>query len=306
MIWHSNVSEWDINMISSNKYWIQGIGLHFFEHEDIKWKEWHDYCVSEFAKLELTPHRGGVSGKDYGYSTWSMTYEGTKKKLERFNWGRGEISNIYFMSLLPDAIITKDVGRYLSDCCLYSGFDPGYNKKKPDNPDDPFKAWMSFLIEESTKPFDIEYFNNVALKLHQFTRAKYGYFFRYPLNCSPSSYIRYDDKASKDPKASNRWYKALKWHWISKGEPPKQFPSKILGYLRDIFRINFLSHSHLNRKVGDITLEQWILQNTRERGILKELSDGFYSWSIEDESLIPKIRQELSPHDIIIATIETV
>jgi hypothetical protein len=69
------------------------------------------------------------------------------------------------------------------------------------------------------------------------------------------------------------------------------------GLLRDVYPWNFLTRPQLTRKVGKVTLEQWIRQDAR-RGKLSALCDGVSFWEVV-EANIPDVRHELRQAGVI-------
>jgi len=63
------------------------------------------------------------------------------------------------------------------------------------------------------------------------------------------------------------------------------------GILRDVYPWNFLTRSHLKKKVEGVPLEQWIRQNTR-RGRLSEFGRGMHLWEVAEKH-ISAVRQTL-------------
>ena len=267
------------------------IGMHIFDQ--VNWKDWFYYIEELWANYNLTAHTANVNGLHYGDSTHSKTYKGIKKKVEKFNFEGIASMNIGILN--SDGLETKNVDQVIANTYVSSDQEP-------------FENTISFTIDKDVLPFDLEKYLDIAGKFHDYTGAKYGYFFSWPMNGAPGIYVMGSDNASitqKEIDRTQKWDKACDpLRHGGKGET-------LINYIRDIYRINFLSREHLNLKIDSngTTLEQWIraggksfFRGLPKRGILDELRPGFYYWYIENESYIPKIRKELTPSGIIICT----
>jgi hypothetical protein len=69
------------------------------------------------------------------------------------------------------------------------------------------------------------------------------------------------------------------------------------GVIRDVYPWNFLTTPHLEARVGNCSLHDWIQQDA-QRGHLKLLNQGVWLWEVA-ESNIPIIRPDLWDPDII-------
>lgn len=63
------------------------------------------------------------------------------------------------------------------------------------------------------------------------------------------------------------------------------------GILRDVYRWNFLTRPHLNKKVAGVPLAQWIRTGPR-RGTLGEFVRGMHLWEVPTKD-VPKVRRAL-------------
>jgi len=273
--------EWHSRRIADIKSWRNGLAFHFFEKDHVKWKEFHDYVVEEIlkSKFNLTPHRGLAHGENFSDTTHTMSYKGLKKKLEKFNFEN--LESLSLIVMLPD---TESVNDFISDSCIYA-------KKL----DDIKNAKLCFLIDDELQSFDLNFWVKIATKFQEFTKAPYGYYFKYPFNCNPTLYPSGRDNISTEIEEYRR---NIKWNRFS-------FKNGINNYIRDIYKLNFLSEHHLSLMVNDkINLKQWIKSgNLDERGTLKQINEDFYYWYVE-EKYIAKIRQDLSKSGFIVCVFD--
>ena len=90
--------------------------------------------------------------------------------------------------------------------------------------------------------------------------------------------------------------------WLVSGGP------KCGKILRNVYGFNILGKEHLNLRVGDLTLEQWI-QNGDDRGLLKSLGNELYLWTFDrnnnrmnylawDCAAVIRVRKILNEHGV--------
>ena len=211
----------------------------------------------------------------YGHSVKILTFKGGLKKLQKYNFDSLE-------SLDFTAMPNKD--DYTTNFIIHTYLYPNWENSRAS------KVVMCY--DEKLEPFNQHLFAKMANKLHKFTNAKYGYFYRrhlwnrasmYPTgNCS-----LYVDE--EDERLCRLWTKKYVY----------SDTAYRTGNLRDIYKLNFLSQEHLDWQINNYqTLHQWINSNPNH-GILTELSSGFWSW-YTPESQIPNIRTALIPSGIIL------
>ncbi|MDR2723704.1 MAG: hypothetical protein LBB25_00660 [Holosporaceae bacterium] len=72
-----------------------------------------------------------------------------------------------------------------------------------------------------------------------------------------------------------------------------------LGYLREIYPLNFINGAHLNHEVfPKITLKNWV-EAADHRGTIAKATDELWLWSVPDEDL-ESITKELALSDILL------
>ena len=69
--------------------------------------------------------------------------------------------------------------------------------------------------------------------------------------------------------------------------------------LRDVYPFSILSPFHLQLKVGDMTLKEWIERH--DCGELEPFEGGYTIWTVPEDK-IEACREELTRHDLLIAT----
>jgi hypothetical protein len=69
------------------------------------------------------------------------------------------------------------------------------------------------------------------------------------------------------------------------------------GIIRDVYPLNYLNKSQLERPVNGIPLQAWIEQEAR-RGSIEKFSDGLWLWTVPRDE-IPEIRRILKASDAV-------
>ena len=279
--------EWNEFYINRSEYWHHGIGFHYFEKEGILWKEWHQYIIEELLEpLDLVPHRAIAQGENFGYSTRNMTYKGLKRKLEKCDY-QG-LTCTSFLTLAPEAIKPLNCEKTYVHTGIYFGL---VANSIPDY------SHSNFLIAEHKKEFDLDYFIKIAAKLQECCGATYGYYFRYPIDASPVSFITGWDRFSTTESELKR---VKKW-----GDIRIARPEGFTDQIRDVFKMNFLSRNQLDFRLEslDMTLEDWIKQGGEEdRGTLRPVNDMLQCWYVEEEKTQESISRYLGQFGIVVCS----
>ena len=149
------------------------------------------------------------------------------------------------------------------------------------------KDELFLCFPEKSQLFNKENLKKVLDNLLSFGDFKYGICYQRPYNMGPADYAGgalggIDLPREEESKIGswNRKY-TLNPHYYR------------TGLLRDVYPFNIFVQTHLNEKVGDQTLEQWIRSNSRH-GTLDKLTDNHWLWSIvpEDIAAAQEILQE--------------
>ena len=263
------------------------ISLHDFKLEGIKWKEWFDYCLSFFTKHNLEPMRLSVHGIHYGNSVKSMTFKGGLRKLEKFNF-----EGIHRLSFM----VMEDKDDYTSDFIIEASLYPDLKNHH--------ESTATFCIDAKLEPFTQIHFEDIATKFFDYAKPKYGYYYSRMLKHRPVMYLHGGSSSELRHFANEEDMRRCKV-WSRKTTYDDDFFQK--KDLRDIYKLNFLSPEHLSRDIRPIeqqssgepvTLEAWI-NAAPDRGELKELRPGFWSWYVPDE-LTELVRNSLLPSGIIL------
>lgn len=298
--------DWNQFYVSRNRYWHHGVALHFFHHKGIKWQQWHEYAYNLCTQLGYMPNSGNANGGPFGESTYSMTYKGLARKLLKFNYQ--DLTTCHFSVLEPG---TEDVSKSLIDTCMSFGiYDPNALQ-------DVVRSECYFFLEESIKPFELGWVNELAANLQLYSGALYGYYFRHPEACTTETYISGRDKQSttiEELRRQKKWEQKERetnrpFYAVKEEERTDEFKlewlekTSLINYMRDIYKVNFLSERYLQKAINSqgMTLEEWIKAGTAQsRGSLTELRPGFYSWYIESDDLVIQIRKELAPSGLVV------
>jgi hypothetical protein len=91
----------------------------------------------------------------------------------------------------------------------------------------------------------------------------------------------------------------LRWKWQTFTIGTRGGEARYSEQLRDVFPLNYLVASHLNFKLGEQTLGEWI-SDSQTRGLLTSLQPGLWCWSVP-ETVISQIRAALEPSGLLVA-----
>ena len=252
------------------------IALHDFKIEKPDMRKWVEYVVSFFEKYDLVPNRISSPAKASGKN---INFKNGIRQLEKMDY---QVDGIWIGALPLE--YKSDTGDALFSGSLYT---------------EPLIQRVTLIFNDDIAPLNTGLVNQLALGLWKITGAQYGYFYQRSIYYGPSWYpsgvISGLDRDNPEQKQERRMI--TKWG-ISRGTNITK-NKYIIGRLRDIYPIQFLTEPHLEWKIfSNQTLGEWI-RSGENRGTLEQLSAGFWSWVIE-ESDISSIRETLKDSGIIV------
>ncbi len=252
------------------------IALHDFKIEHPDFKKWVEYVVPFFEKYDLVPNRISSPAKTSGKN---INFNNGIRQLEKMDY---QVEDIWIGALPKE--YCSDTGDALFSASLYTTLLTNECK---------------LIFNDDIAPFNVNLVNRLALGLWQITGAQYGYFYQRSIYHGPSWYPsgiisglkRNNPEHEKEEKLIGKW---------GRSRYPNNTKNKyIIGRLRDIYPINFLTLPHLKWEVfKGQTLEEWI-RSHKNRGTLELLQEGFWSWIVEKDDII-SIRESLKDTGIII------
>jgi hypothetical protein len=144
----------------------------------------------------------------------------------------------------------------------------------------------------------------IGTNLCNLVNPKYAFLYKFPFVFSPWTYAangisntEYDDTPGMkyyNEKHVDIVKRISSWHWCDNTQIICE-----LGFLREIYPINFINENHLNHEVfSRITLKDWI-EAADHRGTLKKITDDLWSWIIPEEDLY-QVTVDLAPSDILL------
>jgi hypothetical protein len=153
-------------------------------------------------------------------------------------------------------------------------------------------SFASYLLSE--KKLEISSFVKKLLTIAAF---KYGIVFEMVYAYSPNGYAFggiIDKRSNQYPRDFEKDDLIRKWMDIY-ASPGKAYRT---GLLRDVYPHNILVDTHLNERVGHMTLDAWI-QRDPTRGTLEKITDTHYLWSINPAD-IPPIQEALQDAGLLL------
>lgn len=154
---------------------------------------------------------------------------------------------------------------------------------------------IAFVIDVETWPLSDSELLKIALDMAQFCRPVYGYRCDRRMTDGPI-YYPFGIIAGLDRKDEER-EQISRWRRRRETSGP---PTYLTNLFRDVYPVNFLSPTHLQRQIGDTTLREWIAAHPR-RGTLSENNDAsLIVWRIPERSR-PQVRKALATSGLLIA-----
>lgn len=259
--------------------WCNCIAFHDFAGENVQWQKWFEFCLNFFTKHNLQPNKLGVSGGHYGHSTKYMSFKGGYTKLQKFNFEKIETLEL---------VVTAIKGDYSSNFIIWVSIRPNWKHDK--------ESVLVICIDEQLEPFDKEHWEEIASKLQQFTKAKYGYYYRRHLRNWPWCYpngVQVDQCFSEEDAYYNSVYRRYSFRYDLGKYIGGLYQT---GKLRDIYQLNFLSREHLGWQLASgQNLQTWI-NSDPSHGTLVPVNNDIWSWQIPKEQ-VAYVKQQLDNND---------
>lgn len=257
------------------------LALYDFAIEEADFKGWFYYVLKLYEHYEYAPIKMGCTGPNAPKNLKLTTFKYGQKLLEKYDFKGFESIEV---CTTPKE--TSDI--YLNTSSLFVHVNIATASGK---------GALVTCLDDEVGPFNREVFENLTRDLFLFFKPQYGIFYQREFKKGPSLYsvgiIEGLDGCKKPEDAKeediiSEWSRA---YVCSQGKYKT-------GDLRDIYPLNFLSQPHLDQKVGDLTLEQWILSK-EAHGELKKLAENFWSWYVKPP-YIPFVREALRPTGFVL------
>lgn len=254
------------------------LALYDFAIEEVDFKGWFYYVLKLYEYYGYPPIKMGCMGQNAPKSSKLTTFKYGRKLVEKFDFKGVDAIEIY---TIPQE--TPDI--YPDEGPLSIQISAGTASGKGD---------AILCLDDEVESFERKVFEKLACDLYQFFKPQYGIFYQREFKKGPAWYAGGVIQGLDRTKDFEEREKIGKWgnaYCFADG-------GYKTGDLRDIYTLNFLSQLHLDQKVGDLTLEQWI--NSKEaHGELKKLAENFWSWYVKP-AYIPYIREVLRPTGFVL------
>jgi len=249
------------------------IAFHDYDDKKVDVKGWFEYCVKLFEKNGLTPTRIGSPSKTHRKT---INFSRGAKKFRERNFK--DVDSMWFSCGIPTG--GTDMFDFLAAAQLHLFYK-----------ENQIRDTSSITIDNGILPFSKDIFYKIVKDLCGFIQPKYGYCLQHRFTQGASFYpygICSGDISEEESDDIAKWANEYKY----------EDGSYKTGDLRDIYSINILCPSHLDRQVGSQSLHDWICASP-QNGELTPLTDELWFWWIE-ESEISRIREALKPHDLLV------
>lgn len=253
--------------------------LHGLKKSEVKGKELFLFAEEWMKKNNFVPDK--LNGK----SSKNITFLRGKKALEKDDFEYVRQKGFWMASLQSDEFVTLETVDYKA--CIYLRASKQESKRN----------FLMISWEDSLVNWDDDFIIKLVQELTDYVKSTYGYAFQRPFAFGPTYYAS-GTVFGLDINEQVESKQIANWHWsgILNGRLSQPY------FIRDVYRLNFLSKVHLDAPVGKSTLENWIKEN-QTRGNLEKITSTLWCWSV-DVDQVDKIRQELIPHKILAAFVD--
>ncbi|MFN9001754.1 MAG: hypothetical protein ACK5VW_06825 [Holosporales bacterium] len=242
--------------------------LHDFKGEDLDIPGWFYYVEDWFHRCGVVPNRIG------GKSKKNITFVRGKKRLEKEQFT--DIGCGIWIGALP-LECTVEMFDFLCAAELEAN-----GKRKT----------MVMTWDDQLVGFNPTYLTQFAQDMYRFFEPAYGYcfqrLFRQGPGLYPFGFLSGIDKFSEEADRIDRWGKEYK----------SSYGTYRTGLFRDIYPMNFVCMAHLDQRLGEQRLQDWITSDS-SRGELTALNDKLWSWWIPEHD-IAGVREALKPTGLLL------
>lgn len=226
--------------------------LHDFAYIPESIKDWFEYTVSFFRKYGIEPTR-----MDSQKTSRTVSMKIGIKQLEEVDY---KTDGMWIGATPPNHSIDMFDGIFRTTLEFRR------------------KTTLVLCFDDQIAPFHSSLVCSLTKDLSSFFDARYGYAYQRQFGQGPDLYPfgvlsgLDSDKDEEEREQINIWglkYGSSKYH---------------LGQLRDIYPYNFLSQAHLDNKIGNQSLHNWI-KSEQNRGELTPLTQTLWCWSLTPEQI---------------------
>jgi hypothetical protein len=224
-------------------------------------KDFYHQVTTWFTELKCPPDKLSVHGS--GFSGKPVSFSRVNTKLQRE--GFFNVKGFSVFSLLPDAKIP------MNDYSATATYE-----------NDPESLYALVCTKSSLANLSDKLMLPIAQNIIHALKPVYGIGYNRERKFGPSLYaigIGYGG----EPLSGEAYEQALhRARWGDLGMIRQVYRE---GIIRDVYPWNFLTESHLEAKINNIPLQDWIQQD-EQRGHLKLLSDGVWLWEVPEANIL--------------------
>jgi len=235
-------------------------------------KDWYEYIVEWFYRYNQIPTRMSLGVRNVRPSSKTRTFKHYNKVIKAIN--SGDIYDLWIGSTPPNH----------NDDYFDSIFQVQLELELR-------KKFLVICFDNEIISFDKDYLESFIKDVAPYFDARYGICYQRDFTKGPGLYaygvIGERGYSEEEEDQITKWLHSYGYE--------KRYQ---LGDLRDIYPLNVLSKPHLQRKVNNQTLEQWI-KSSSSHGELKQLTDKLWSWWMPQDKISP-VRESLRDSGIIL------
>jgi hypothetical protein len=247
------------------------IALHDFQATSCDFEKFLDCAESFYKKLGVEPTRGTSANQ----SAKTITYSRGKKQFEKMGYPCPE--SFWMAATFANHYI--DMFGWLVETSFSF-------RQRP---------YFDICFDNTLCPYDPSTILELVQTFSEFFKPQYGYFYQRSFDKGPSFYnsgIISGLDWDKDRQERNEITNWGNNYNLEDGDYNT-------GDLRDIYPLNFITHTHLERVILGMPLKTWIDSNPHH-GKVSPLTDSLFSWEVQKES-IPLVRDTLRETGILLS-----
>ena len=242
------------------------------QKESIQWQELYEFALNFIESHNQKPSRMTLTGEQVKPSSKTKSFKHYNKIITALEFNG--IDGFWIGAGYPE-----NPGGDQDDCFIGFYVDCHYGKE------------LFLYFRNELLGYDADLLKKIAVNLSCNTESQFGAAFQ--INQRLKDPSRYVSAILSDGDNQEMEENILNW---DRAYNDKE--SYKTGDLRDLYPLNFISETHLQRDVFGQSLRQWI-ESDLVRGTLEPLNGALWTWEIPQEN-ISDLRLQLKDTDILV------
>jgi hypothetical protein len=238
---------------------------------------WYDFTLDWMTRIGCQPDRIGILGAGYPEENNMRPFRSGSRKLKKT--GFGPVTSITLSAGADAGTTGSMIDNWTVECAISTSGGNAY-----------------LCCDRGIHALGTEEAVQWMLSLRRFYSGCYGFTYTCPFRLGPNLYPAGMLIGPENPANRREDERISKWaHFMVETWNSGQFPCDVL---RDIYQLNFLHDQHLEIRVDQGSLRDWIFASS-SHGRLSLLEDGWWLWSV-DKHDIPQVFEELGRRRLIV------